>query len=338
MSEAAPPASAPVPAAAAAGAPPAPQRIVELKVSGHLMTLDAGLFCIFQPPGAPVAGSAGLPGVRISAAPAGREGVVSISTFRNDGWLGGGDGAALVRVAQGPAQILVTIYQAPDAHAEQAPRLQVLRLSGDPTVRPAAPRPPGGRVSAPEASAELVAHVQSTGDVGARMGEWLGVRGSKLCIEGFSIAPGAGLPASVEECLEYQAVLGRDWLSPWVAGGGFCGSRGMALPLLGLNVRLKGKAARTHECQVTASFVDGSLVGPSPGGMVVQAESRAPLEAFQVRIAPRAAGAAPPAGAAQTPGLRSASSPGAVGGSAPATPPPEAAPTPARRKTARRPR
>lgn len=43
-------------------APPEPasadatqNRITELRVSGHLMTLDAGLFCVFQSPGAPVA-------------------------------------------------------------------------------------------------------------------------------------------------------------------------------------------------------------------------------------------------------------------------------------------
>ena len=48
------------------------------------------------------------------------------------------------------------------------------------------------------------------------------------------------------EDIEYQAVLGRNWLSPWVEGGKFCGSRGMALPLLGLKVRLKGAAAKAE--------------------------------------------------------------------------------------------
>ncbi|MGH7042657.1 MAG: hypothetical protein ACREFY_11065, partial [Acetobacteraceae bacterium] len=240
MSEAAPPAAARVAAAPMAGAPiasapagsqhPELQRIIELKVSGHLMTLDTGMFCIFQPPGSPAAGRNGLPGVRVSAAPTGREGTVRITTFRDDGWLPGGDGAALVQVTHGPAQILVTVYQAPDAPAEAAPRLQVLRLSTEPLAQPgtspavvSAPQPaarPAGRspgratVPAPAAVAELVAHVQRTGDVGAGIGEWLGVRGSKLWIEGFSITPRGPLPAAVAECLEYQAVLGRDWLSP----------------------------------------------------------------------------------------------------------------------------
>jgi hypothetical protein len=328
MSEAAPPAAAPAAAAPMAGVPPEQPRIVELKVSGHLMTLDAGVFCIFQPPGSPAAGRNGLPGMRISAAPAGREGVVRITTFREDGWLPGGEGAALVRVAQGPAQVLVTVYQAPDAPAELAPRLQVMRLGPEPTTTSGpAPGPTAGPAAAPAparggaATPEMVAHVQRTGDVGAQIGEWMGVRGSKLWIEGFGIAPRSGLPAPVADCLEYQAVLGRDWLSPWVDGGAFCGSRGMALPLLGLAVRLKGEAAAQLDCRVTATFVDGTLVGPVAAGQVAQAETLAPLEAFRIDLRPR--GATPAHGTTPSP--------------AAARPP---APTPAgaaRRKTARRP-
>ncbi len=361
MSEAAPPAAAPATAVPMAGAPPGsqrlaslptlppvlpppgsipePQRIVELKVSGHLMTLDAGMFCIFQPPGSPMADRNGLPGVRVSVAPMGREGAVRITTFRDDGWLPGGDGAALVQVAQGPAQIMVTVYQAPNASAEAAPRLQVLRLSAEPpalptaasaspvAARPAA-RPSGQPAAAVPADVEMIAHVQRTGDVGARIGEWLGTRGSKLWIEGFSIAPRGPLPAAVAECLEYQAVLGRDWLSPWVDGGAYCGSRGMALPLLGLAVRLKGEAARTHECQVTATFVDGTTVGPLVAGEAAQSESLAPLEAVLIDLRPRAP---------RTPGMLRA--PGvASAASAPAPVSPAPAASPAKRKTARRPR
>ncbi len=87
---------------------------MELKVSGHLMTLEPGMFCIFQQPGSPPAGSDGLPGIRVSQPPGQRRpDAVMISTFREDGWLNGGDGAALVRVNHAPAQVLVTIYQAP---------------------------------------------------------------------------------------------------------------------------------------------------------------------------------------------------------------------------------
>jgi hypothetical protein len=262
-------------------------RVTELKVSGHLMTLDTGIFCVFQAPGSPSSNDrSGLPGVRISMPPgaSGRPDAVSISTFRDDGWLDGQDAAALVRVAKGPAQVLVTVYQAPTATPESAPRLQVMRLGPEQGGEGRAAPPMTGaaaRQAVAMESADVVAHVQRTGDVPGRIGEWIGTRGSGLWIEGFSLMPRDGVEPND---IEYQAVLGRGWLSPWIEGGKFCGSRGMALPLLGLKVRLKGAAARTHECSCSASFVDGSAVGPVPGGETCEAESLAALEAFQVLI------------------------------------------------------
>jgi len=272
--------------AAPANAPEGNQnRVLELKVSGHLMTLDSGLFCVFQAPGSPSPNpQTGLPGVRVSLppGPAGRPEAVSISTFRDDGWLN--DAAALVRVVNGPAQVLVTVYQAPSAGPDGAPRLQVMRLgpeTGSGALEPAAAPAQAAQQAIAADEIGVVAHVQRTGDVPSRIGDWVGTRGSRLWIEGFSLMPHDGIAPTD---IEYQAVLGRGWLSPWIDGGKFCGSRGMALPLLGLKVRLKGAVAKTHECSYSASFVDGSAVGPVPGGETCEAESLAALEAFQVVI------------------------------------------------------
>ncbi len=298
----------------------------ELKVSGHLMTFDAGLFVIFTPPGSPAPDPAtGLPGIRVSLppGPAFRPEAVTISTFREDGWLGGWNGAALVRVARGPAQVVVTIYQAPQGG--EAPKLQIMRLAeGQPAAAtrggqaPGQPQPvaapapalaaPAQQVAAPPAQAsapvdqmntpsgaqagegraaagtEIVAHIQARGDVSARLDEWMGKPGSKQWVEGFSIAPKQRIGPDE---IEYQAVLGRGWLSPWAEGGQFCGSRGMSLPILGLRVRLRGEAAERFDCVVTATFVDGTKVGPMDSGEPAQAESLAPLEAFKVDITPR---------------------------------------------------
>jgi hypothetical protein len=265
-------------------APTATQnRVAELKVSGHLMTLDTGLFCVFQAPGSTAANDrSGLPGVRISLppGPAGRPEVVTISTFREDGWMNSGDAAALIRVADGPAQVLVTVYQSPSAPPETAPRLQVMRLGAEPG---AAGQPAAGQVAlpTPPGDADVTVHVQRTGDTPGKIGDWVGTRGSRQWIEGFSLTPRSEVTA---ENMEYQAVLGRGWLSPWIEGGKFCGSRGMALPLLGLKVRLKGDAAKTHECSYAATFVDGSSVGPVPSGEACEAETLAALEAFQLVI------------------------------------------------------
>lgn len=283
---------------------PAPQRISDLKVSGHLMTLQTGLFCVFHAPGQKAPTAAGLPGVRLSQPPVRDEGNISIVTFDEDGWLGGQNGAALIRVQRGPAQVLVTVYQELGS-PHDAPRLQVVQLSHDASAGPVAqhaPVAPEGQASAPVAApvapqaapapvaalspyaAEIGAHIQRRGDVMSRVGEWMGEPGSHAWIEGFGIAPSEEIGA---DDIEYQAVLGKGWLSPWVEGGKYCGSRGMALPILGLCIRLKGKAAKKFICRVTATFTDGTRVGPVESGEPIESASLAPLEAFLLEILPR---------------------------------------------------
>jgi hypothetical protein len=348
-----------------------PQTIVtELKVSGNLMTLESGLFCIFNAPGSalPDPGT-GLPGVRVSLPPGPvfRPDSVTITSFRDDGWLGGWNGAALVRVTRGPAQVLVTIYQAPNSQVE-APRLQILRLAESTAlppltvpagtrqapaipaqgaipqaaaaVRVAGPAAPEPQQNSPAAvaqqvpaesggRAEIVAHVQGRGDVAAMLGEWMGVPDSKRWIEGFAVSPrGVVGPNDVE----YQAVLGRGWLSPWAEGGQYCGSRGMSLPILGLRMRLRGEAAERFDCIVSASFVDGTKVGPLDNGEPCQAESMSPLEAFEIKVVPRsqADDAAEPAPSAKT---KPQAAPKSAPKSARATPE-RPAPSPARAKDA----
>lgn len=274
------------------------QRITDLKVTGHLMTLQTGLFCISHAAGQQPPTSAGLPGVRISLPPVSAPGNVQIVTFEQDGWMGGRNNAALVRVRRGPAQVMITIYQEMNTRHD-APRLQVIQLSAEsdplPVPVPAAvPVVSEEAAAAPKESApaeaplvqkpEIGAHIQRRGDVTGILGEWMGVPGSQAWIEGFGIAPAHQIQS---DDIEYQAVLGKGWLSPWVEGGQYCGSRGMALPILGLCVRLKGAAAKKFICRVTASFTDGTKIGPVDNGEPVEADSLAPLEAFLVEILPR---------------------------------------------------
>ena len=243
--------------------------LTELRVTANVMMLEAGVYCAFVAAGSPaVDGATGLPAVRLTAAPGPAGGRVAVAGFGDAGWLAGRDDAALVRVTGGAAGLLVTVYQGPDT-ATEAPRVQVLRLSG------------AAEAAAPAVSYEAMAHIYGRGDVGGRFGDWIGERDSQRWIEGFALQAEA-LSAVAE--MEYQAVLGRGWLSPWVEAGQFCGSRGMSLPILGLQVRLAGAAADTFDLAVSATFVDGTAVGPVRGG-VVEAPSLAALEAFQVVLA-----------------------------------------------------
>lgn len=268
------------------------EQVVQLKVHASLMTFDAGLFCVFLPPDQAAHCVNGYPAVSVTQAPNMPAGVVTIKTFEDDGLIsstrGAGAGAALVRIARGPAQILVTTYQAPDS-TMPAPGIQVARLSNEPSASTAAAAPSGAHeetAAAPQSDAkpELAAHIQRRGDVLAQIGEWMGEPGSHNWIEGFGIAPQSLI---APEDIEYQAVLGKGWLSPWAEAGQYCGSRGMALPILGLCVRLKNGAEDKFDLAVSASFTDGTRLGPVAGGEALEAESLAPLEAFHIAIVPK---------------------------------------------------
>ena len=255
--------------------------VTELRVTANLMTLEAGSYCVFVSPEGS-AGEAGLPAVRVSAGPGVGAGRVAIAGFGDAGWLAGPADAALVRVVDGPAAVLVTVYRGEEAG--EAPKVQVLRLSG--AAEAVVPAGPAGPI-------EAMAHVYGRGDVGGRLGEWIGERGSRRWIEGFALQ---AMRLAGVGTMEYQAVLGRGWLSPWVEAGQFCGSRGMSLPILGMHVRLVGAAAAQFEVSVSASFVDGTSVEHVRGGPV-EAPGLAALEAFEVVLTEKAAPKAAPKGA-----------------------------------------
>ena len=314
-----------------------PQPLVtELNVSANIMAMQPGLYCIFHADNAEIDPGTGLPGVRITPPPGGADPELEIRTFGEGGWLGGA--AALVH-APNHASVLVTVYRDANV-ATQGPQLQVVRLGDAPrAVLPATAKPAAGgsaplpaaassagqrvapaaaKAAAPLApapapvdpapavaaapavapeEAEVAAHIQRRGDVLARLGEWMGVPGSQQWIEGFAVAPRGEI--GVKD-IEYQAVLGRGWLSPWSDGGQFCGSRGMALPILGLRARLKGRFAQSHSLSVEASFTDGTEIGPSEEDAPVEAPSLAPLEAFRIVVAPKGVAVASPAAARPT--------------------------------------
>ena len=68
--------------------------VQDLRVSGQLMTLEPGLYCVIQTPSPGADIRAGMPGVRISPAPgmAARPDGVTILGFRPDGFLSIGQG------------------------------------------------------------------------------------------------------------------------------------------------------------------------------------------------------------------------------------------------------
>lgn len=283
-----------------------PTQATGVAVASRLIRLDPGLFSLSLMPGPPDRAT-GLPALRLSLPPGppGRREAVSISAFRSDGWSSMTDEPALLRVLPGGAEVLVTLYWNLSDGGASPPPLRLIRLnpegaipgSGDtvggaafgaPTgimpgasARDAIPGLSGGM---PPSRAEIVAHIEGLGDVDGKVGDWVGMRGSGRAIEGFSLTPRQGL---TPDEFEIRAVLGRDWLSPWLPGGSFCGSRGLALPLRGFCLRLHPGAAARTDLACFARFVDGSEVGPVGSDRVIASPGLAALEAFQVVVRPR---------------------------------------------------
>lgn len=266
-------------------------RVQELRASAHLMTLETGIFCLVN--GSGKAADSQVAGVRVSNLEPG-DSNVTIATFRADGWITGGGDSALIRVLEGPAQILITIYQ-PSGSQDGPPKLRVLRLSetaSGESAAPAAPAAARGPVMILNEKHDVIAHIQSTGDIGRSFGEWTGEPGNQRAVEGFSLAVPEGLTAAD---LTYQAVLGRGWLSPWVEAGQFCGSRGMALPILGFKIKLSEAAARRFDLSIDASFIDGTKLEDLGSEESCEAPSLAPLEAMKITLTPKGAKGKAPA-------------------------------------------
>ncbi len=278
-------------------------RMSELRATANMMRLEVGLYCVIVAPSPAADASTGLPGVRINHAPgpAGRPDAVEIRTIADDGWVSGFGDAALVKVSGGPAHVMVTIYEDPRAGRDAAPNVQVMPLltSAPPAQaqakalpQTAAPLPAPTPEPAAPVAMDVLAHIRKRGDVGAKFGDWLGNKGSGLWIEGFAVAPTNGI--AIGE-IEYQVVLGRGWMSPWVEGGQYAGSRGMNLPILGLRIRLLGNAAKSFNMRYSATFVDGSAMGPVASGEACEAPSLAAVESIMIEITPTGLPKAPPA-------------------------------------------
>ncbi len=228
-----------------------------------------------------------LPCVRLEAVPPtpARPGRANVVNTREAGWLSPSDEPSFVLVVGGQAGAILTIYRANDGMAPPEIRLRhVFTGTGDQPPSNGAGRGPARPEPAPAGiRIDALAHVSSLGDMTDRNGNWVGRAGSGSPIEGFALTPPADFPA---DALEYQAILGNNWNTPWFRGGEFCGSRGLMLPLLGFRVQLKGPAAAEYECQYWGQFLGGKAVGPVTGGEAC-ASSETPLEALRVMVVRR---------------------------------------------------
>ncbi len=258
------------------GAAPAEAK---LEVSAQILSFEPGLYSVDVQAPQIMRGASGMtvPCVRLDPINSGEASRAFVSALSDTNLIYPGEHASYLRVQGAKASVLLTIYKLAGGMAPPELRISL--------VQPAGARPPESRAQAalPSEKLSLMAHIERAGDVTVAGGVWAGQPGGRGAMEGFALTPGGGLKP---EDIEYQAVLGNDWTTPWLAGGEFCGSRGLSLPLLGARIRLRGDAAKNYSCSVWGSFVGAGEIGPVMDGLVCGAGGAA-LEALRVVITRR---------------------------------------------------
>jgi hypothetical protein len=273
----------------------------QLLSSAQILSFQPGLYAVeIQVERAVVtAGGLQLPAARIDQLPssAGRAIVAALS---EGGWLSLADTTLFVRVVGEAADVLLTTYRIGGLPAPEV-RIKAIRRVG--AVEPESARPvpePAPPVRWEALTLAVLAHVEKLGDITVGPGAWAGAPERDCAIEGFRLDPQhefAGV------ALEYQAILGEQWQTPWFRSGEFCGSRGMSLALHGFRVRVAGESAGAFACRYWGAFGAGAEVGPVYGGEAC-GDGAAVLTGLRVEIVRRedVAAAAPPAAEAR-PGL-----------------------------------
>jgi hypothetical protein len=255
------------------------------EVAAHTILLRHGTYCIYVVDVSSGVPDDHLPGLGISPAPGEENNVIEVVRFSGEQWLRQRGDALLLRVHASRVRILLTSYNLARAQGATPPKIEIQRL--DPAQTPQAPAAP----VADETAVDMIVHLRNRGDVRGRFGEWVGDDMGELWVEGFTVTPPASLLAGK---LEYQAVLGKGWTSPWVGVGAFCGTRGLQIPIQGLRLRLDDQDARAPTILASAKFTGGTIKEGVPLNTFCSVEPLLPVTALRLDLVP-AGGSARPA-------------------------------------------
>lgn len=246
-----------------------------IDVTAQLLSVQPGIYALELAPGAVSRTSGGmmLPCARLDPLPH-AEHLAHFASLSASSLLLPGGSPGFLR-AEAATSVLLTIYKLAGSGAAPEFRIRAIAPAS-------APPPPAPKPDIPSQPCTLTVHVERHGDLPVPGGAWAEAPGGSAAIEGFSIQPD---DPALARAIEYQAVLGHDWLSPWSHAGEFCGSRGLALPLLGVRIRLQGAAAETTRCLVYGRS-GGAEIGPVEDETLLT-ENGAPLTALRVAFVAR---------------------------------------------------
>jgi len=295
-----------------------------LSASVQVLPLAAGLYLFSvktaAPPSAAVSGQLALPAMHVGLGPGVRsEQVDFIAGPSTHGeWLFAASDLLVARINAGGAMLILTSVRGPGGEALS---IKVERLNARAgaeaiaaAVRPAKDEPAQDQVGEPAtltqdevgepgASArdellfdvqqsdlplalEIGAHIRTRGDMSFADRPWAGRIAPGLWIESFSIRSPERLGTSD---IEYKGLTGSGFETPWLSGEKRCGTRGMAVPLVGFAIRLKVNAATApYDLEYSGYFQSGLIVGPLRNGAPCRSTvANDPLEGLKVSLVAR---------------------------------------------------
>jgi hypothetical protein len=290
-----------------------------LSASLQVLPLPPGLYLFSVKAATPVvAGATGelsLPAVHVGPGPGVPTEVVEFvgGPSTHGGWLFAKGDLLVTKVKGSGATLVLTSVRAPGGEVLS---IKVERLEARAEADPAQ-QPDGGAAQqqtsrdrgiagnlrtteSPSISAlddstvrlAIGAHVRTRGDMSFSEVPWAGRVVPGLWIESFSVHP---LERFGAEEIEYKALTGSGFETPWISEGRACGTKGMATPLLGFAIRLKpSPAAAAYDCEYSGYFASGLTVGPVRNGVPCRSSVASdPLEGIQVRLVKRSASMLP---------------------------------------------
>jgi hypothetical protein len=139
---------------------------------------------------------------------------------------------------------------------------------------------------------DISAHIRTRGDMTFSEVPWAGRVAPGLWIESFSVKPVQRFAA---QDVEYKGLTGSGFETPWCSDATMCGTRGMAVPLVGFAIRLKpSKQTAAFDCEYSGYFKSGATVGPLRNGAPCRSTvANDPLEGIQVHIRKRTSATLP---------------------------------------------
>lgn len=197
-------------------------------------------------------------------------------------------GASVVVRLSAPARLQVEV-SARSAGGSLGARIQSAVLSTDPLGLAALDEPPVDL-----SGLRFLGHLSGRGDTFVGLGEWLGGPMAPTRIEGVGI-DWAGRPQNFG--LRHAVRVGgpgEPKTTEFVEAGGYSGTRGRALPLVGATFEVFGPAAQNYEITADAIFLGSPQMKVTGQRIVVSGPTgREPLVGLRLQIASTKAAALP---------------------------------------------